>query len=629
MRGGEDRKTAGAVDACPRPVPGRTIQQTDRLYVEHRKRLAHAYVTNAEGVKELRIDYGIKEVSFDEEHLFAFGEGIVRGPSFTGQDATTWGSGYEWDEIGPLLESLVEQGVLQVGERADSKASIGPVRPLLPPSVCPTPRSWSLADCEAITSELADRAVEVGYLETFVPVFRVAHPALDADARQVGEGNVFPSKLRLDRETEWRTCQYAGSRYRDDAPMNVTALKAMIKYWKPIMATLLQVRAAVKQRLGTSPERWTIGELHTLSSVVLALLGYQLLKGGGSSPQRPLHPVLSSMFRITDGIRMTTSAMLFSIEHTRRADEPLTGAQLHAHVEQNAVFIGETGVCAGPPSMVDEFLSTVIDGAAPERIYDKELPAEVQELLSQLPAALDYGFYGLQTWGVSLSVWLAMSRAHQAVLAILDGAAPAAGATGEDRWAPLRERLRSTLHVLEKLQITLEYDQDVHLKFYQCAYEQSRHASRSKVGPPTLAEAITPWPAGAMHLAAAKQLREILDSRFAPGELGEDALARIVGVLVQYLREEQAVLASTTQIQGAINALLDRPSPKRPLGIRDFLVFYSLASGVGRFPYLFDTLENELGLHVECNVSAIDVSDRQGPVVEPSPTHPAGISAGG
>jgi len=43
---------------------------------------------------------------------------------------------------------------------------------------------------------------------------------------------VFPPRLRLDRDTEWRVCQYAGSRYRDDAPMNVTALKA-IKYWKP------------------------------------------------------------------------------------------------------------------------------------------------------------------------------------------------------------------------------------------------------------------------------------------------------------------------------------------------------------------------------------------------------------
>jgi len=49
-------------------------------------------------------------------------------------------------------------------------------------------------------------------------VYRIPHPALDGDDRQVGEANVWPPGLRLDRETEWRVCQYPGSRYRDVAP---------------------------------------------------------------------------------------------------------------------------------------------------------------------------------------------------------------------------------------------------------------------------------------------------------------------------------------------------------------------------------------------------------------------------
>ena len=105
----------------------------------------------------------------------------------------------------------------------------------------------------------------------------IAHPALDADGRQVGEGNVFPKTLRLDLDTEWRVCQYSGSRYRDEMPMNVTALKAMIKYWKPMMLTLGEVCAELRARLGLPVGRWTIGELHTMSCVVLALPAYLLM----------------------------------------------------------------------------------------------------------------------------------------------------------------------------------------------------------------------------------------------------------------------------------------------------------------------------------------------------------------
>jgi hypothetical protein len=587
------------------------IQSTDRLYVPHRKRMSHVYVTNPGGGRELRIDYGVKEVSFDEERLFAFGERLVREPWFTGETATTWGPGYEWEELRPLLESLLDEGILKRGDGLDEQHRGGLVPSLLPPSVCPVPRSWSLAECESITLDLANRAIEIGYLEAVVPVFRIAHPALDADGRQVGEANVYPPRLRLDRDTEWRVCQYPGSRYRDKAPMNVTGLKAMIRHWKPIMAAILEVRAELQARLGLSRDRWTIGELHTLACVVLALPAFQLMKGGGGSPQPPLHPVLSSLFRITDGIRMTTYAMLFSIEPAYGAGQPLTAVELHAHTEQKGVLIGNSGVCAGPRSLIDEFLATAVDGVPAEGTSCLALPSEVRDLLSQLPAAVDYGLHGLQAWGVSLSVWLAMTRAYEALLVVFGTAVPM---SGEDGHAPLRTRLRADWRVLEELQITLDHDRDVHRKAYQDAYERSWRALRSPVGQPTLAQAVAPVPVGPMHLEAARELRSILGARLAHGTLagtGEPDVERIVDVLLQYLREEQAILASTTEIQEAINVLLDRPCPKRSLSVRDFHANYSMSSGPGAFPYLLDVLDDELGVRVECTASAIEVSDRR------------------
>jgi hypothetical protein len=601
------------------PTGGRGIEPTDPLFILYKKRLSYSYVVNDDGVRELRIDYGLKEISFDEERFFPFGEGLVRELTFTGERAMSWGPGYAWDEIRPLLESLIEEGVVSRSEVPDDQRGGGLVPSKLPPSVCPFPRSWSLAESEAITRDLGGRAVELGYLEAIIPAFRVAHPALDADDRQVGEGNVFPSGLRLDRETEWRVCQYPGSRYRDEMPMNVTALKAMIKYWKPMMTLTVALRSELQRRLGITHQPWTIGELHLMSCVVLCLPAYLLMKGGGNSPQQPLHPVLSSLFRITDGIRMTTSAMLFSIEHTRRADEPLTAAQLYTHVEQNAVFVGETGVCAGPKPLVDEFLATAIDGAPPEGIADLELPAEVREALAEVPAALDYAFLGMQSWGLSLSVWLAMSRAVRALLEVLEpavgAAGKAAGATNSaDPCVRLYARLHAGYRVLESLQINQAYDQEVHFKMYLEAYEPSWRGLRTPVGPPRLADAIAPAPEGPMHREAANQLRALLGPALVRGEGaggGAVDVDRLVEVLVRYLRDEQGVLSSTEAIQAAINALLDRPAARRALAVRDFMLNYTLQSGVGSWPYLFDAIERELGVRVECTASAIDVSGRR------------------
>jgi hypothetical protein len=535
--------------------------------------------------------------------MFAFGEQLAAVPSFTGELAVTWGSDYTWDELSPLLEALLAEGILQRGDGVEDTRPGGLAPSPLPPSECPMFRTWSAPECEGITLDLGNRAVEIGWLEAVLPVYRVAHSALDADDRQVGEANVYPPRLRLERDTEWRVCQYPGSRYRDVMPMNVTALKAMIKHWKPMMTTILEVSRALRERFGPR-DQWTIGELHILSCVVLALPAYQLMKHGGSSPQPAVHPVLSSMFRITDGIRMTTDHMLFSIEENRAAAEPMTAGEMFLQSEQRGLLVNSTGVCAGPNHLIQEFLSTVIDGVTAENVEGRELPAEVQALIDELPAALDYGLYGMQSWGVSLSVYLDMTRAMQSLFEVLEGP----NAAGDPAAAKLLARLRADIRIHDKMQITLDNDRDIHLKMYQNAYEGSRQASRTPIGKPTIAEAIEPVPFGSSHHAALEQLRHALASQFARPQLA-DQVAR---VLIDYARAEQAILTSTTEIQGAINKLLDRPAASRPLHCRDFLVYWAM--GTKRsvvWPYLFNSLDQELGIYVDPTANAIEIAVRQ------------------
>src|SRR5687767_16021968 len=91
------------------------VEPTDRLWVPHRKRMSHAYVITDTGARELCIYYGVKEVTFDEERLFAFGEALVRQASFIAESATSWGPGYDWPEVRSMLEALVDEGTLKRG----------------------------------------------------------------------------------------------------------------------------------------------------------------------------------------------------------------------------------------------------------------------------------------------------------------------------------------------------------------------------------------------------------------------------------------------------------------------------------------------------------------------------------
>src|SRR3954466_4313941 len=107
----------GVPSACPmHGAAAAPLAITDRLFVPHRKRLMSAYDTTPDGGRELRINYGIKEITFDDERFFAFGEQILLAESFTGEQAITWGDGYAWDELEPLLASLIEDKVLARGE---------------------------------------------------------------------------------------------------------------------------------------------------------------------------------------------------------------------------------------------------------------------------------------------------------------------------------------------------------------------------------------------------------------------------------------------------------------------------------------------------------------------------------
>ena len=194
-----------AASVCPvhdMPTARVAVDANDELIFPKHKRVVAAYAKNTSGETELHLYYAEKELVFDEPELFAFGEGLAQQARFVAKSATTWGEGYDWPRVQELLAQLLEEGILQRASIHASEPSPhpGPPPSPLPPAHSTVPRTWF--ECDTSMRELTGRPLELGYLELIMPIYRVAHIAMDTEGRQVGEANVFPQHLCLDVPTE-------------------------------------------------------------------------------------------------------------------------------------------------------------------------------------------------------------------------------------------------------------------------------------------------------------------------------------------------------------------------------------------------------------------------------------------
>jgi hypothetical protein len=586
------------------------LAATDELVLPKHKRVFVQYVNGESGVPELHLYYGDKEISFDEPELFDFGEGLAKQSRFLAGDATTWGANYDWPRIRELLEQLIDAGVLRYATDDDAP-ELPPSRDLakpspLPPAPCSVPRTW--VEAESLITELTGRSLELSYLELVLPLYRIPHIALDGEGRQVGEANVFPKSLRLEVPTEWRTCPHAGSRYQHERPMNVTALKSMRAHWKQMMVAILRVREAYLRRFPQARQGWTIGDLHCLSALVLSMSTYLMLREQDRVPNGDLHPVLSCMYRVTDGVRMVMHHMLFSedLEATLPLHAPMTAAELYAYAERNEIFISDHGVCAGPRAMIEEFLGILMDGHEIEGAASVVMPEQVQTALNEIETIFDYVLHGLQAYSVVFSRWPAMTRTYELLVPIVSG------------WSgPLQERLENSLKFLRTL--TRQNTEERRLKreqVYVEMYARSVSGLGAAAQQGTLPERIAPVPVGNDAEASAR-LQTLLQHRFS-AVADTASIVNMADVLMDYFRREQAMIRTASAIQQSINRLLGREHPTRPLTGADLAIHYRLlesiyseehlASTGGHLPYLVDEIEKQLDLRVVVTGDAIEVS---------------------
>jgi hypothetical protein len=605
--------TPAETPTSPTESPRDMLLESDELVLPVHKRMVAQYATDPSGTKELRLYYGAREISFDEPELFAFGETLAKQSYFVAGTATSWGAGYEWSRIKALFEQLIDAGVLRRADRyqeIDTATSEGARSSPLPPATCTAPRTWF--ECESITETLVGRPLEMAWLELVIPIFRVAHMTMDADGRQVGESNVFPKALRIDVPTNWRTCIFPGTRFQTVRPINVTALKTMRAYWPQMMAAVLRIREGYLARFPEARSGWTVGHLERLSTAVLAVPTYQIMRPKQPVENGQLHPALSSLFRVTDGVRMTMHQMLFVPigEPTLAADAPMTSAEIFAYAERNYSFHSDHGVCAGPKAMIEEFLAALVDGRPPRDTGPVVLDAAVQQALDDLEPALDYALYGLQAYAVVFSFWPVMTRAYENMLEVAEQWAP----HGSEAVQSLRDRLHghigsiktSTFLATEKWRMDRDY-------IYADMYEQcGRGLGAGHVTTP-LAQQIAPRRTST-HADVEQKLTEIVRQRFGLPDASDVAdVERMVACLMDFFLRAQSILRAACETQSHINRMFERASATRSFGAAEIDIHNLLqGSEARRLPFLVDELEAVMNVSLVIDQDTINISARAG-----------------
>ena len=624
-----DIATESHAARCPMHAAAHTgLSMHDELVLPLQRQAVAQYATSDDGTRELRLYIADKEISFDEPELFAFGERLVTQSRFKAADALGWAGGCDWARVRGLLDDLLDEGVLMRADEADADAikhEPGVRASPLPPAPAEQPRSWN--EGSALMQELTGRPLELGYLELVVPVFRIAHAALDAEGRQVGESNVFPKALRVEVPTQWRACIYSGTRYQPQRPMNITALKSMRAHWKPMMAMLRAIRAAYLRRFPQAQRGWTVGHLERLATMVLAVPTYALMREHDRVANGALHPVLSSMFRVTDGLRMTMHQMMFVPigEPTLRADAPMTAAEVMAYAERNYSFHSEHGVCAGPQAMIEEFLRVLVDGEQAAEGDDIVLDAALAHELSCLEESMEYGLRALQAHAAVFSLWPAMARAYEQLAAIAsDWQAARTPAVNEwiERMAGHRAVLRDSTYLAhESWRVERER-----------VYAEMYAACGEGLGVPGPADALTrlmaAWLSPQQTRLTDRLVTMLASSLGLSCDQADRELRAIAAVLLDYLGRVRAVVTVAHSLQTGINSRLGRAQPVRPLEAGDLELYQRLAaSEAARLPDLITEIETVFGLDVHITRASLVIEPRTTDAPAAAAVHPESTGA--
>jgi hypothetical protein len=570
------------------------LQPSEVLFIPKRRRLTHSRIKSDEGQEILHLFYGEIELIFDEPDVAPVGEKLMEVEKFRADEAMAWSNEapHSWEKIRELLQALLDQQVLKrISEAPVAGKETYPTRLGGVPEDR-KPQTFSAHDgrCPVVTEEAFGRAFDLSNLEVLIPIYRVAHPAMDTDGRQVGENNVTPRTLFLDLPTQRRLCNYAGSRFQDDLPMNVTALKCMAKRWPELLSLTEQMRVAIVERIPLrDPSSLQAGELHFIAVCQLAAVGYVMVRGVDPVPNGELDSGLSAMFRLVDGVRLVTNELLRETAGAAGSDALVTAQGIADFADHHGTYQGNHGVCAGPPALIDEYLR-VLMGEAPAPI---QAEPNVAARLGDLEAAIDYGLLGQRVEAAVRFLGAAQGLLHQRLRAAFAGHAPRT-ALQEQVEAPIDAQRYPLLRTDFSLEETFKRELDVSRWMFTRAGE----GLPGKIDGRSLDELMELDPEA--QAASQRQLAELFALALTGDKAVNDAIAsELAAVAADVFALERRCLRAVERDQGKLNERLKRPPGRKLTGV-DLSTYNRQRFG----PPLFTTLAEGLGVSVTGDASA-------------------------
>lgn len=557
------------------------LQPSEVLYIPKRRRLTHARLPGEDGQEILHLFYGDVELIFDEPDVAPLGEKLLEVEQFRAEEAMAWSNAepHPWEKTRELLEALLEQHVL--GRVADAPAN----RPAetfpqrlgqAPEDREPVTYSAHADRCPVITEQAFGRAFDLANLEVLVPIYRIAHPALDAEGRQVGENNVIPRTLFLDLPTQRKLCNYPGSRYQHDLPMNVTAMKMMSRRWPELLSLTEQFRTALFARLPPrDASALTAGDLHFLAVCMLASVGYVMVRGVDPVPNGQLDSGLAAMFRLVDGVRLVTNDLVRAQVDSKGCETPVTPASIAEYAEQHGVYRGQHGVCAGPPALIDEYLRVLFGAdAAPIQVEP-----DVAARLGDIEAAIDYGLIGQRVESVVRYFGASQALLHERLRAAF---------VGHSLGTPLQERVEAPItpaqYPLLRNDLSLTETFERELDLGRWLFARAGDGLAGKVEAKSLDELF------ALDPVEQETTRRRLGEMFAE-KVGQPIAGALTAIAANVFALERRCLRILEREQGTLNARLGR-SPSRALTSADLAAYTRPRNG----PPLFTTLAEGLGI---------------------------------
>lgn len=564
------------------------LQPSEVLYIPKRKRLTHSRFKNDDGQEILHLFYGEVELIFDEPDVAPLGEKLIEVERFRADEAMAWSNAapHDWTRIRDLLQALIDQQVLKrISEApAGGAAAIPPRLGLAPEDREPRTFSAHHDRCPVLTEEAFGRAFDLSNLEVLIPIYRIAHPALDTDGRQVGENNVIPRGMFLDLPTQRRVCTYPGSRYQDDLPMNVTALKNMAKRWPELLSLTEQFREALAARMPPrDPGSLRAGELQFHVVCQLAAAAYVMVRGVDPVPNGQLDGGLAAVFRLIDGVRLVTNDILRATAGAHGCDTPVTAQSIADWAERYAVYRGTWGVCAGPPGLIDEYLRVLFGETSAPIQVEPSAAARVGDM----SAALDYGLLGQRVESAVRYFGSAQGLLHERLRAAFAGAGPRSEL--QDRaLAPVDVQTYPMLRHDHPLIETFELEMDVNRWLFARAGE----ALVGVVDGASLDERMALDPVA--QATSQRRLAEFFGHALpADKAVREPVCSALAAIAADVFALERRCLRVIAREQGALNERLGRP-PGRALTNVDLGVYTRPRFG----PPFHTTLADGLGVSV-------------------------------